>query len=91
MPMQIEQAIRYQLRPSEAGEFALHASIVHLAGVIADHEDLAPTRRQEVLPFDPHAITATQFVPASLPELLTEAQTQLHDALTLIYPHALAA
>jgi hypothetical protein len=62
-----------------------------LAGVIADHEDLAPTRRQEVLPFDPHAITTTQFVPASLPELLTETQTQLHDALTLIYPHALAA
>lgn len=91
MPAQIEQAIRYQLRPSEAGEFALHASIVHLAGVVADHEDFEPKGRQEVLPFDPHAVTTTRFMPANLSDLLTEAQTQLHDALTLIYPHALAA
>ena len=91
MPAQIEQAIRYQLRPSEAGEFELHASIVHLAGVVADHEGLEPKRRHEVLPFDPHAVTATQFAPVNLPDVLTEAQTQLHDALTLIYPHALAA
>jgi HD-like signal output (HDOD) protein len=91
MPVQIEQAVRYQLRPSEAGEFALHASIVHLAGVIADHEELGPNRRQEVVPFDPYAITATQFVRADLPALLAEVRVQLQDTLTLIYPHAMAA
>lgn len=91
MPVQIEQAIRYQLRPGEAGEFALHASIVHLAGVVADHEELDPNRRPQGLPFDPHALTTAQFAPANLPVLLAEAQAQLQDALTLIYPHALAA
>ncbi|MBM4127885.1 MAG: HDOD domain-containing protein [Nitrospira sp.] len=91
MPAQIEQAIRYQLRPSEAGEFALHASIVHLAGVVADHEDLAPKGRQEGWPFEPHAVTTTGFAPAHLPNVLFEARAQLQDTLTLIYPQALAA
>ena len=91
MPAQIEQAVRYQLRPSEAGEYALHASIVHLAGAVADHEDLDPNRRQEVVLLDPYAITTTKFSQDDLPDLLTEARAQLHDTLTLIYPHALAA
>lgn len=91
MPVQIEQAVRYQLCPGKAGEFSLHASIVHLAGVIVDHEELDPNRRKEALPFDPYAVTVTQFVPAYLPAVLTEAQSQLQDTLGLIYPHALAA
>lgn len=91
MPAQIEQAVRYQLHPSEAGEFALHASIVHLAGVVADHEDIEPQRRQGMLPFDPYAVTTTQFSPTNFPDVLTEAETQLQDTLSLIYPHALAA
>ena len=91
MPMQIEQAVRYQLRPNEAGEFALHASILHLAGAVADHESLDPKRRQEGMPFDPHAISTTGFSPASLPDLLSEVRAKLHDTVTLIYPQALAA
>ena len=91
MPVQIEQAIRYQLRPSEAGEFTLHASIVHLAGAVADHEESDSNGRPEGMSFAPHAVAATKFSPANLPGLLAEAQTQLQDALTLIYPHALAA
>ena len=91
MPVQMEQAIRYQLRPSDAGEFALHASILHLAGIVADHEGLDPKRRPEGLPFDPHALTITGFSPANLPDLLTDARAQLQDTLTLISPHALAA
>jgi HD-like signal output (HDOD) protein len=91
MPVQIEQAVRHQLRPSEAGEFALHASIVHLAGVVADHEELGPNRRQETVPFDPQAITATQFDPANLPAVLADVHAQLQVTLALIYPHAIAA
>ena len=91
MPAQIEQAVRYQLRPSEAGEYALHASIVHLAGAVADHEELDPNRRQAMVPFATHAVTTTQFVQANLPVVLAEARAQLHDTLTLIYPHAMAA
>jgi HD-like signal output (HDOD) protein len=91
MPVQIEQAVRCQLSPGDAGEFILHASIVHLAGVVADHEELDPNRRPAALPFNPHAVTATGFVPANLPALLTDARTQLQDTLALINPHAMAA
>ncbi len=91
MPVQIEQAIRCQLSPNDAGEFILHASIVHLAGAVADREELEPSRRAAALPFSPHAVTATGFVPANLPVLLTDAQAQLHDTLALIYPLAMAA
>jgi HD-like signal output (HDOD) protein len=91
MPVQIEQAVRHQLSPNEAGDFALHASIVHLAGVVADHEELEPSRRHDVLPFDPSAVTTTQFALANLPALLTDAHAQLQDTLALIYPLAMAA
>jgi hypothetical protein len=91
MPVQIEQAVRYQLCPGEAGAFTLHASIVHLAGVVADHEALDSSGSHEGLSFDPHAITATQFVQTDLPALLAEVRAQLQDTLTLIYPHAMAA
>ena len=91
MPSQIEQAVRYQLSPNEAGDFALHASIVHLAGVVADHEELEPNRRREVLPFAPFAVTTTEFSTVSLPALLTETHAQLRDTLALIHPYAMAA
>jgi HD-like signal output (HDOD) protein len=91
MPAQIEQAVRHQLRPSEAGEFALHASMLHLAGVVADYEDLDQKRRHEELPFDPHAVTITGFSPTNLPDVLTEARVQLQDTLAMIYPRTLAA
>ena len=91
MPMQIEQAVRCQLSPNDAGEFIIHASIVHLAGVVADYEELEPSQRPAVLPFSPHAVTATRFVQANLPALLADARAQLHDTLALIHPHAMAA
>lgn len=91
MPIQIEQAVRYQLHPSEAGDFVLHASIVHLAGIVADHEELEASRRQEVLPFDSYALTTTQFSPATLSQLVENAHAELEDTLALVYPLALAA
>jgi HD-like signal output (HDOD) protein len=91
MPLHIEQAIRCQLSPKDAGEFALHASIVHLAGVVADHEELEPSRRPSVLPFSPHAITATGFVLTNLPALLTDVHAQLRDTLAIVCPQAVAA
>jgi HD-like signal output (HDOD) protein len=91
MPVQIEQAIRCQLSPNDAGEFIIHASVVHLAGVVVDYEELEPNRRPAALPFTPHAVTATRFVPANLPALLADARAQLHDTLALIQPHAMAA
>ncbi|MDH4085306.1 MAG: HDOD domain-containing protein [Nitrospira sp.] len=91
MPVQIERAVRYQLSPKEAGDFALHASTVHLAGVVADHEELEPNRRHEVMPFDPFAITTTQFEPPSLSALLIETHAQLQDTLALIHPPTMAA
>jgi HD-like signal output (HDOD) protein len=91
MPAHIEQAVRHQLRPNEAGELALHASIVHVAGVVADHEESNVNGRPEAMSFDPFALTATQFAPANLPALLREAHAQLEATLTLIYAHAMAA
>jgi HD-like signal output (HDOD) protein len=91
MPAQIEQAVRYQLSPNEAGDGGLHASIVHLAGVVVDHEELDPNRRHEVMPFDSFAVSTTQFGSDNLPALLTETRTQLQETLALFHPHALAA
>ena len=91
MPVQIEQAVRYQLCPSEAGDFMLHASVVHLAGMAADHEELEEGRRQQALPFDPCAISTTQFAPTMLPALVLDAHSELEETVALVYPLALAA
>lgn len=91
MPVQIEQAIRCQLSPNDAGEFILHASIVHLAGAVADYEELEPSRRPATLPLSSHAVTAIQFVPANLPALLSDARAKLQSTLVLIHPRAMAA
>ncbi len=91
MPGQIEQAIRRQLRPHEAGEYNLHASIVHLAGAMTDHAELDPTRAKQPPTFDPFALSCTQFNLDERPALLEEAQGQLQDTLSFIYPLAMAA
>jgi hypothetical protein len=65
--------------------------IVHLAGVVADHEELEPSRRPALLPFSPYAITATGFVLTNLPALLTDVRAQLRDTLALVCPQAMAA
>ncbi len=91
MPIQIEQAIRHQLSPDEAGDYAQHASIVHLAGEVVDYEERDPKRRPAEVPFHPQAMKETGFVLTNLPELLRDAQTQLNETLTLVYPQAVAA
>jgi len=91
MPVQIEQAIRHQVDPKEAGDFMLHACIVHLAGAVVDNEECEPSRRRERAPFDQAAIVNTQFLPEHLPLLLKEAYEQLQETLAIINPHAMAA
>lgn len=91
MPAQIEQAVRYQLSPDEAGEYRLHASIVHLAGVIADHSELPQTQATQALPFHPYALQTTQFKDSTRPALLKDAEAQLEETLTLFSPMAMAA
>jgi len=91
MPTQIEQAIRHQLRPHEAREFTHHASIVHLAGVVADYEDSAQARAKQDPPYDASALSVTRFKVEECPALLKEAHDQLQDTLALINPMAMAA
>lgn len=91
MPTQIEQAVRYQLSPDEAGEYRLHASIVHLAGVIAEHSELPQTQATQALPFHPYALQTTQFKDSTWPALLKDAEAQLEETLTLFSPMAMAA
>ena len=91
MPNQIEQAIRHQLSPNEAGEFTLHASIVHLAGAVADHAELELAQASQPPAFDPFALACTKFVADEHQALLKEAQEQLQDTLAYIYPLAMAA
>lgn len=91
MPVHLEQAIRCQLSPKDAGEFAVHASIVHMAGVVVDHEELASNRCREILPFHPTALSATQFDPSNIPALCKEVYDELHRILSRICPQALAA
>lgn len=91
MPVQIEQAIRHQLCPEEAGDFSLHASMVHLAGVVADHSELSPARAPKDLPFHATALQTTRFNADDRPMLLQEALEQLQDTVKLFSPAAMAA
>ena len=91
MPASIEQAVRYQLNPDAAGDFALNASIVHLAGNIADHAELDPRHQKQWAPCNPSALSHAQFNPDTRPALLKEAQAQLQKTLAYIYPMTLAA
>lgn len=91
MPSPIEQAIRYQLHPEEAREYQMHASIVHLAGVAADAAQLETNRAVDPPPFDPFALSHTQFNLDKHQSLLTEAQQELQDTLAFISPLATAA
>ena len=91
MPAPIEEAVRHQLHPHTAGEFTLNASIVHLAGNITDHADLDPGQDKEWSPCDPFALSCLRFNPDDRPALLKEAQGQLQETLSYIYPMAMAA
>ena len=91
LPVQIEQAVRCQLSPKDAGEFILQASIVHIAGAVVDYDELDSSRRPASVAFSPQAITATRFVPANLPALLTEARAQLQETLANVQPYTMAA
>ena len=91
MPAQIERAVRYQLCPDEAGEHALHASMVHLAGVIADYSDVPPSHVPQELPFHAAAMKSTRFNVHDRPALLKEAQDQLQETVKLFSPVAMAA
>jgi HD-like signal output (HDOD) protein len=91
LPVRMEQAVRCQLSPKDAGEFIVLASLVHLAGVVADYEELDPARRPATIPFSPQAIAATGFVTADLPALLTQARAQLQETLAMIQPYSVAA
>lgn len=90
LPVQIEQAIRHQLSPSEAGDHAQHASIVHLAGTVVDCMEHDSTQRPTEVPFDPQALHTTGFVLANFPALMANAQGELGDMLALVYPQAVA-
>lgn len=91
MPKQIEQAIRHQLSPNEAGECQLHASIVHLAGALADHAQLEPNQAGAPPPFDAFALSCTQFKVGEHRALLNEAQEELQNTLSSVSPLAAAA
>ena len=91
MPSQIEQAIRHQLRPNEAGEYQQHASIVHLAGALADHAQTDLGRNGGPPPFDAFALSCTQFKVSEHQALLNEAQKELQNTLAFIAPLAMAA
>ncbi|MBH0194902.1 MAG: HDOD domain-containing protein [Nitrospira sp.] len=73
MPSPIEQAIRHQLHPHEAVEYQIHASIVHLAGVVADDAQLETNQTVNPPPFDPFALSCIQFNVDEHRTLLDEA------------------
>jgi len=90
LPVQMEQAIRHQLSPSEAGEYVQHASVVHLAGSVVDCVGHDSMQRPTEVPFDPKALHTTGFELANFPTLMANAQAQLGDILALVYPQAIA-
>ncbi len=91
MPIQIEQAIRHQLAPEGAGDYALHASMVHLAGAVVDHEEMHPSQAPQDVSFQHVALQTTNFKAEERPLLLKEATEQLQETVQLFSPVAKAA
>lgn len=91
MPVQIEQAVRHQLEPRAAGEHILNASVVHLAGVVADQSELPPSHMAQEPSFDPYAMKLTGFNVSERAELLQEVREQLQETLALFSPQSKAA
>jgi hypothetical protein len=79
------------LCPDDAGDYALHASIVHLAGVVADHNELHPAVAPQEVSFHASALQTTRFNADERPMLLQEALDQLQDTVKLFSPAAMAA
>lgn len=91
MPAEIEQAIRHLRNPHAAGAHILNASVVHLAGVVADQSELPPSHAGQQPAFDPYAMQLTGFNVDEQPALLQEAQEQLQHTLALFRPQSMAA
>lgn len=88
---EVEQAIRHQLAPEAAGDYALHASMVHLAGAVVDHEEMHPAQAPQDVSVQAAALQLTNFKAEERPTLLKEATEQLQETLKLISPVAMAA
>jgi HD-like signal output (HDOD) protein len=91
MPSNIERAVRYQLDPDQAGDMAMEASFIHLAGALADQAEEPEASAHQGLGIKPAALGHTHFNLDQAALIVEEAQSQLHDTLSLIYPQAVCA
>jgi HD-like signal output (HDOD) protein len=90
MPLQLEQAVRYQLTPERAGEVRQEAAVLYTAGLLADHLD-----RHGLDAAVPHSVgrAASDLLGLAAEELhgiAEEVLSQLQHTLSLIYPKGAA-
>lgn len=86
LPIQLEEAVRYQLTPARAPQASREATILFASGMLADYVDAHGTR--DTVPSDVRqaALGALELPETVLDQALPESIGQLKDTLALVYP-----
>lgn len=86
LPPSLQESLEFQLEPGRAQDFALETAIVHTAGIITDAATAKEPPEPQALPIDPVALQITGLFPGRLQAIKYEADQQLAEAVSLIFP-----
>lgn len=86
LPPSLRESLACHLEPSKAQDFALETSIVHIASVITDTDASEDFPETQALPIDPVALQITGLSHDNLQSIKEEADRQVAEALSLIFP-----
>ncbi|MDX1253210.1 MAG: HDOD domain-containing protein [Gammaproteobacteria bacterium] len=86
LPESLQEIIEFHHEPARSERFALEASIVHIAGVIANRIDSAATHSENVDTIDPMAWEITGLTEEIVETILPEARVRFVEAQLLLLP-----
>ena len=91
LPASLQTAAAYHHEPQRAPEYALEASLVHIASVLAQLAELGSSNLQDAEPVSPFAWDLTHLTPDVVEAVLQEARAQFLETLLLFLPGVLMA
>ena len=86
LPASLQSTLEHYLEPSEAKDFALETSIIHIAGAITDAAASKVTPEPPTMSLDPVVWQITGLSHDNLQPIKHEADRQVGEALNLIFP-----
>jgi len=91
LPASLQSAAAYHHEPHRAADFALEASLVHIADVLAHLAELGSSNLQDAAPVSAFAWNLTRLSPEVIEPVLQEARAQFLETLLLFLPGVLMA